>query len=128
MTQAERIAEELMNFAAWYSTQSQFGWAAPICGTIQPGEAVSARRKKPDNIPTIYDMAVMIIRDRGNEFVEGQEIVAGIKARWWPDVTSNDVTPTLWRLANKDQRLRKDGTKYGLPIRAAIKVPLSQAS
>lgn len=35
MTQAERIAEELMNFAAWYSTQSPFGWAAPICGTIQ---------------------------------------------------------------------------------------------
>lgn len=88
----------------------------------------STRRKKPENIPTIYDMAVTILRERGDEFLEGQDIVAGIRSRWWPDVTNNDVTPTLWRLATKDKRLRKDGTKYGLPIRAAIRVPLSEAS
>ena len=49
MTQAERIAEELMNFAAWYSTQSPFGWAAPICGTIQ--DAARILRGEPERKP-----------------------------------------------------------------------------
>lgn len=77
------------------------------------------RRKKPDNIPSVYDMAVTVLRERADEFVEGQEILAAIKRRWWPEATNNDITPTLWRLATKDNRLRKEGTKYGLPVREA---------
>jgi hypothetical protein len=78
------------------------------------------RRKKPDNIPSVYDMAVTVLRERAEEFVEGQEILAAIKLRWWPDATNNDITPTLWRLATKDNRLRKEGTRYGLPVREAM--------
>lgn len=83
------------------------------------------RRKKPDNIPSVYDMAVTTLRERAEEFVEGQEIVSAIKRRWWPEATNNDITPTLWRLATKDQRLRKEGTKYGLPVRLATRVSAS---
>lgn len=87
------------------------------------GPAENSRRKKPDNIPSVYDMAVTVLRDRSDEFVDGQEIVSAIKARWWPNVTTNDILPTLWRLATKDQRLRKEGRRYGLPIRVGIKSP-----
>ena len=80
-----------------------------------------SRRKKPDHIPSVYDMAVTVLREREVEFVEGHEILAGIKARWWPGATNNDILPTLWRLATKDKRLRKEGTKYALPIRAALR-------
>lgn len=80
-----------------------------------------SRRKKPEHIPSVYDMAVTVLREYGVEFVEGQDIVIGIKTRWWPSATNNDILPTLWRLAIKDQRLRKEGTKYALPIRAALR-------
>ena len=81
-----------------------------------PQEAAPHRRRKPENTPSIFDMARIIIRDRGDEWVEGAEIVAGIRRRWWPDAESNDITPTLWRLATKDSRLRKEGTRYAMPI------------
>lgn len=41
-----KTADDLMKFAAWYSTQSPFGWAAPICGTIQ--EAARLLRGEPE--------------------------------------------------------------------------------
>ena len=95
--------------------------------TVERPAATASRRKKPENIPSVYDMAQTVIRERGDEFVEGQDIVAGIKARWWPEASNNDIGPTLWRLAMKDQRLRKEGTKYGLPIRTGLLKPLSLA-
>jgi hypothetical protein len=87
------------------------------------GPSENSRRKKPDSIPSVYDMAATVLRNRSDEFVDGQEIVSAIKARWWPSVTANDILPTLWRLATKDQRLRKEGRRYGLPIREGIKLP-----
>ena len=85
---------------------------------------IAMRRKKPADIPSIHEMAVSIIRDRG-EAVEAQEIIAGIRKRWWPEATNNDVSPTLWRLATKDNRLTKNGTRYGLPITSASLKKLS---
>lgn len=46
MTEAERVADDLMKFAAWYSVQSPLGWAAPICGTIQ--EAARLLKGEPE--------------------------------------------------------------------------------
>lgn len=93
--------------------------------TGAPSRSEHSRRKKPDNIPSVHDMTVKILRERGEEFVEGNEIFVAIKGRWWPDATKNDVLPTLWRLATKDDRLRKEGSKYALPIREGIRDPSS---
>jgi hypothetical protein len=81
----------------------------------------ASHRRKPNNIPSVHEMAVTIIRERAEEFVEGQDIVSAIKRRWWPDATNNDIGPTLWRLATRDNKLRKEGTRYGLPIRVVVR-------
>ena len=93
---------------------------ARICDVDLPEPEVrqtdAYKRKKPKDIPSVFDMAATIIRDRGMEFVEANDILNGIKTRWWPDATNNDISPSLWRLATKDDRLRKEGTKYALPL------------
>jgi hypothetical protein len=85
------------------------------------------RQGKPPGIPTVYDMADRILQEAevtDGEWIEGQEIVARIRSKWWPDARTVDIVPTLWRLAQQD-RLRKEGTKYariqqqGLRLRAA---------
>ena len=68
-------------------------------------------------------MALIVLRERSEEFVESSEIFSAIKARWWGSATKNDVLPTLWRLAIKDNRLRKEGSRYGLPIREGMRDP-----
>lgn len=74
-----------------------------------------ATRKKPVGIPTIYVMTVTLLRDRGDHWMESQEIVQAIRERWWPTAESSDITPTLWRLYKTSGKLAKNGTKYGLP-------------
>lgn len=81
-------------------------------GSVEP-----TRGRKPPDIPSVFDMATTVLKERAEEFVDGQEIVAAIRLRWWPDATSGDITPSLWRLATKDKRLRKEGTKYALALR-----------
>jgi len=87
-----------------------------------PTSSDASKRKKPDGIPTIYVMAVTLLRERGVHWLEGQEIVHAIRERWWPTADNNDISPTLWRLF-KTGRLAKQGTKYGLPpgARGAVK-------
>ncbi len=74
----------------------------------------SKARGKPKDIPSIYEMAVVLFQTTGKEWLETQEIVRLIKERWWPSAQRNDIAPTLWRL-QKDGKLRKNGSKYALP-------------
>jgi hypothetical protein len=87
-----------------------------------------AFRKKPDGIPTVYIMAATLLREAskdGQAWMEPQEIVRGIRERWWPDAESNDINPTLWRLYKSHKFSKKDG-RYGLPLgRPAQKNELS---
>lgn len=76
------------------------------------------RGRKPKGIPSVFVMACNAIRDSGEEWLDVSDILASIKRRHWPDATSSDISSTLWRLAEKDKRLRKQGTKYALPIDA----------
>lgn len=72
---------------------------------------------KPDNTPTMYDMVEQILLEHsllGIDFVEGQEIYEEIRKRWWPDAPRNSIIPSLHRF-EREQRLLKAGTKYGLP-------------
>jgi len=83
----------------------------------------TVNRKKPEGIPTIYIMAVTLLRESGVHWMEGQDFVQAIRNRWWPTADSNDITPTLWRLA-KTGKLVKNGTKYALP--AGVRGPVKE--
>ena len=72
---------------------------------------------KPDNTPTMFDMVETILVESsmwGHDFMEGQAIYDEIRKRWWPDAPRNSVIPSLYRF-EKEGRLVKLGTKYGLP-------------
>lgn len=92
--------------------------AAPEVG---PVVADASRRGKPSDIPTVPDMAETIMREQFDLnrklWMEQQDIVQAIRQRWWPDAETNDITPTLWRVATKQEppRFLKDGTKYAIP-------------
>lgn len=74
---------------------------------------------KPRGIPSIYIMAATLLRDASEPWMEGQEIVKAIRDRWWPTAETNDIAPTLWRLA-KHGKLRKEATRYALPYSEGI--------
>ena len=72
---------------------------------------------KPDNTPTMFDMVDIILTDstvHGRDFLEAQAIYEEIRRRWWPEAPRNSVIPSLYRF-EKEGRLVKLGTKYGLP-------------
>jgi hypothetical protein len=102
LSAAQRVIARLMNLPEPQPASSN-GAEAPI-----------ERAGKPAGIPTVPEMADIILREAeaaGDPWREGRTIVAEIKQRWWPTVEPNDVLPTLWRLANVE-RLRKKGSKY----------------
>ena len=72
---------------------------------------------KPDTAPTMFRMVETILEEAqlwGDDFVEGHAIYEEIRKRWWPDAPRNSVIPSLHRF-EKEGRLLKSGTKYGLP-------------
>jgi hypothetical protein len=78
-------------------------------------ESKGSKTGKPEGIPTITEMAEMVLRDaeqNGEPSLETKEIVARIRKRWWPSAANNDISPTLWRAATKLGTLHKDGTRY----------------
>lgn len=72
---------------------------------------------KPENAPTMFRMVESILEENqlwGSDFIEGNAIYEAIRKRWWPDAPRNSVIPSLHRF-EKEGRLLKSGTKYGLP-------------
>jgi hypothetical protein len=79
-----------------------------------PKKAVST---KPETAPTMFRMVETILEEAqlwGDDFLEGQAIYEEIRRRWWSDAPRNSVIPSLHRF-EKEGRLLKSGTKYGLP-------------
>jgi hypothetical protein len=87
-----------------------------------------ARRRKPKGIPSVYTMTATILRESNDvherRWLEAQDIVQLIRAKWWPNAESTDITPTLWRLSKTDKLLKR-GSQYALP---AIEIVMSAAS
>ena len=81
---------------------------------VKPKQGVST---KPENTPTMFGMVETVLLEHalwGDDFLEGQVIYDEIRKRWWPDAPRNSVIPSLYRF-EKEGRLVKLGTKYGLP-------------
>lgn len=75
-----------------------------------------SRGRKPAGTPSVFRMACDAIRDSGEDWLDTSDILGYIQRRHWKDATASDISPSLWRLAVKDKRLRKDGTRYALPL------------
>ena len=72
---------------------------------------------KPENTPTMFGMVETVLLEHalwGADFLEGQVIYDEIRKRWWSTAPRNSVIPSLYRF-EKEGRLVKLGTKYGLP-------------
>jgi hypothetical protein len=72
---------------------------------------------KPEGIPSIPDMITEAVRDaleRGDKGVEPVMMTAFIRARWWPGVSPEKVSPIAWRMWRRGQ-LTKKGSAYALP-------------
>jgi hypothetical protein len=62
---------------------------------------------KPPGIPTMPDMIVEVLRRNDqltDEVKSPSQVLAIIKKEWWPNATSTDISPVMWRMA-KDGRL-----------------------
>jgi hypothetical protein len=75
---------------------------------------------KPPNIPSTPEMIFIALREltssAGTSKMKAPfEIMEFIRKRWWPSVTSKDISPVVWRLANERRLLKDDAGNYGLP-------------
>lgn len=62
---------------------------------------------KPPGIPTMPDMIVEVLRRNDqltDEVKSPSQVLEIIKKEWWPNATSTDISPVMWRMA-KDGRL-----------------------
>ncbi|MDO9587650.1 MAG: hypothetical protein Q8R45_08690 [Brevundimonas sp.] len=93
---------------------------AKVYGVEVDGEDVKPKHgvsTKPENTPTMFGMVETVLLEHalwGDDFLEGQVIYDEIRKRWWSDAPRNSVIPSLYRF-EKEGRLVKLGTKYGLP-------------
>ena len=80
--------------------------------TAQPAKIqanAQVNGKRPGNIPEM----IFVLAREGALHKPG-DALREIRARWEPDVKSNNVGPTLWRLV-KEGRIIKDESGYRLP-------------
>jgi hypothetical protein len=90
--------------------------AAKLAETLAPKP--TRAKRKPKGVPTILRMARDVLREssaRGERWLEAQDITEVIRKRWWPEVEQSYVQPQLWRAAQKQKVLLKDGSRYALP-------------
>jgi hypothetical protein len=102
---------------------SELGIAEPTLESQGYVPPATKARKKPDGTPTMPEMISAILIEaetEGHVKLESQEIIQRVRAKWWPDAQSNDISPLLWRLS-KTGKLIKMGTAYALPSRSEHK-------
>jgi len=71
---------------------------------------------KPVGIPTVPNMimeALLVASDNGMYGMEPSHVTAFIRDNYWPSVQSQNVAPTMWRMA-RDGKLTKNGSVYSL--------------
>jgi hypothetical protein len=77
--------------------------------------AVPAYEKplKPDGLPTVADMVLMVLEDAGSGGLRPPQVTRVVRKRWWPDIPDDRAAQTMWNMA-KAGRLRKHGHRYKL--------------
>lgn len=77
--------------------------------------------RKPPGVPSTPEMILLALKEMtspmgGSKTKAPLEIMEFIKGRWWPSVTSRDISPVVWRMANEERLFKDDAGGYGLPI------------
>jgi hypothetical protein len=89
-----------------------------VVGSQEPTSSAPPRRTpprrtpKPEGTPTVTEMVATAIQALGKPS-RPVEITTYINGRWWPGVTTQDVGPVVWRMA-QGGRLSHSGGRYGL--------------
>jgi hypothetical protein len=99
-------------------------------GDDATAQGAGAPRKPPD-IPSTPDMIFSALKELTSaagspKMKTPLEIMEFIRERWWPSVTSKDISPVVWRLANERRLSKDDAGNYGLPP-PIIRRPLPRA-
>jgi len=68
---------------------------------------------RPNGLPTLFEMVTYVLRDAESNGLTSSEIVAKIRARYWPGLISSQIMPSVYRFV-KEKRLGKRGDKFHL--------------
>jgi hypothetical protein len=81
---------------------------------------VETTPRKPPDIPSTPEMIFIALKEMTSPMGASKtkaplEIMEFIKKRWWPFVTSKDISPVVWRMAHEGRLFKDDAGGYGLP-------------
>jgi hypothetical protein len=85
--------------------------------TINPKKVVIAKksRAKPDGLPTMPQLIIMALKHEKRP-LEPREITNVIRRNWWPEVEGQKIGSIVWRLNNRGDIQKVEGTStYALP-------------
>lgn len=76
---------------------------------------VEGSATKPKNLPTMPQLIVMALKHEGRP-LEPREITEVIRNNWWPDADTKKIGSIVWRLHNRNDIHKVEGTStYRLP-------------
>jgi hypothetical protein len=75
--------------------------------------AGKATTKRPEGIPTTFEMAKAVLQEAGSSGLKGGEMVRAIEKRFWPGVQRMQILPAIYGFAKKeDGRLKKENGRF----------------
>jgi hypothetical protein len=107
--------------------------AHALAGDVSPplvlngSPATAYVSRKPPGVPSTPEMIILALKELTSPMGASKtkapfDIMEFIKGRWWPSVTSKDISPVVWRMANEKRLLKDDTGGYGLPSLVAAAV------
>jgi hypothetical protein len=82
-----------------------------------PSENDLSMTGKPPGIPTMPEMIVEVLKRNDqltDEVKSPSQVLAIIKKEWWPNATSSDISPVMWRMAKEGRLVRYPEGGYRL--------------
>lgn len=78
-------------------------------------EAVDSRARRPEGIPTTFEMAKAVLEAAGDNGLTGGDMVRAIEKRFWPGLKRMQILPAIYGFAKpEDGRLRKENGRFYL--------------
>lgn len=82
---------------------------------VESKDQAAPKTPKPDGLPTMPELILMALRQTSHP-LEPREIAEVIRRNWWPDVDGKKIGSIVWRLNNRDDIQKVEGTStYRLP-------------
>lgn len=85
----------------------------PAASRARPARRLK-RSIKPSGLPTTAKMTLTVLQEAGG-WLRTSQITSEIRDRWWPGVSSRDIAPGAWRMAQEGKLERDEQHGYRLP-------------